>query len=271
MALGRFTGGGGFIPLVSYNSATNAWVAAVVSNGGTVSVGRKSTVDDLIVGLKADGLWTKLDRLWILAAENTPSALTDMVALDLAVNNGATFTTDRGYTGVDSSAVNYVDTTYQPSTDAVQFAQNAAHASTWIVADFDGNTGSGGYVFGCADGSGETDMIYRLGSGFFRCNDASSGISYTTNSHGNWIIVRDSSTTTKVYGPTGTLFQSPSINSAALTTHPASILAVHSNGGISNGYGGQVAMQSFGGLFSSTDAGNFYSRLRTYMTAVGVP
>jgi len=33
----------------------------------------------------------------------------------------------------------------------------------------------------------------------------------------------------------------------------------------------QAAMASIGSSLSSTDATNFYNRLRTYMTAVGVP
>ena len=85
------------------DAATIAWVNQVVTNGGTVSAGRQTLVDNLIVGLKADGIWTKLERLWLFAAENTISALTDLVGLTLATaNNSPTFTADVGYTGVDA-------------------------------------------------------------------------------------------------------------------------------------------------------------------------
>ena len=78
---------------------TTAWVAEVVSNGGTVSAGRQTIVNDLIAGLKADGVWIKLDRLWLFAAEDQPSALTDLVGLTLATAvNSPTFTADEGYT-----------------------------------------------------------------------------------------------------------------------------------------------------------------------------
>ena len=78
---------------------TTAWVAEVVSNGGTVSAGRQTIVNDLIAGLKADGIWAKLDRLWLFAAEDQPSALTDLVGLTLATAvNSPTFTADEGYT-----------------------------------------------------------------------------------------------------------------------------------------------------------------------------
>src|SRR5215475_3606794 len=88
------------IPAGGLDAATTAWVAQVVTNGGSVSSGRQTLVDNFIVGAKADGFWTKLDRLWFHWAENQPQALTDMIALTLATAvNSPTFTVDRGYTG----------------------------------------------------------------------------------------------------------------------------------------------------------------------------
>jgi hypothetical protein len=58
------------------------WAAAVVAAGGSVSgtltSGRKKLINDLIMGLMADGVWSKLDRLWLFAAENSQSALIDI-------------------------------------------------------------------------------------------------------------------------------------------------------------------------------------------------
>jgi len=44
------------------------------------------------------------------------------------------------------------------------------------------------------------------------------------------------------------------------------------NNGSTTGYANQqIAAASIGSSLNSTEAGNFYTRLRTYMTAVGVP
>ena len=43
-------------PASEFEPETDAWVAEVVSNGGSVSAERQAIVDDLIAGLKADGL-----------------------------------------------------------------------------------------------------------------------------------------------------------------------------------------------------------------------
>src|SRR5260221_11632840 len=113
------------VPGVQFDPATIAWVSAVIANGGTVSPARRQVVDVLIKGLKLDGTFTKLDRLWMLCAENQVSALTDMVGLTLATAvNAPTFTTDRGYTF--DGATNYISTGYNPSLVGVNYVLNNA-------------------------------------------------------------------------------------------------------------------------------------------------
>src|SRR5689334_9572138 len=102
-------------PAQGFDASTTAWTSAVIGNGGSVSVGRKRIVDDLIVGLKSDGLFSKLDRMWLYAGENEPSALTDIIATSLSQKvNSPTFTADRGYTGDGSSG--YINSNYNPTT-----------------------------------------------------------------------------------------------------------------------------------------------------------
>jgi hypothetical protein len=60
---------------VPLDQATIDWIAAVVTAGGTVSTPRGIVVNTFILGLMTDGIWSKLDRLWLLAAENSQSAL----------------------------------------------------------------------------------------------------------------------------------------------------------------------------------------------------
>ena len=60
------------------NTETTGWIGKVYELGGTVSSTRRTLVDALISGLKSDGVWPKLDRLWLFAAENATSALVDL-------------------------------------------------------------------------------------------------------------------------------------------------------------------------------------------------
>ena len=113
------------------DAATTAWVNAVIANGGGVSAGCQTLVDNLIVTLKTTGIWSKCDQLWLYATENTPAALTDLVALTLATIHGSpSFTPNRGFTGVDASTTVYIDTNTNPATLG-QYTLNAAHLSLW--------------------------------------------------------------------------------------------------------------------------------------------
>jgi hypothetical protein len=256
--------------------ATIAWAAQVVTNGGTVSAGRKTTVNNLITGLKSDGVWTKLDRLWILAAENTQSALTDMVAGSLAVAHGSpTFTTDRGYTGVDGSNTVYLDTNYNPTINATNFTTNAAHASAWSVTNT--AVASGGAMFGFVNGTANNQITildtYTDGNIYARIVDATgSGSQGAPGTRaGHWIINRSGASATQLY-QNGSLFSSPNAGSGALENGNIYILTYNQAGtAASIGTPQQIACHSLGGNLSSTNASNFYTRLRTYMTAVGVP
>ena len=118
---------------VVLDPATTAWVGAVVASGGTVSGARQTLVNTLIVGLKADGIWTKLDRLWIFAAENSFSAVIDLVALAEALASGVTFTPNRGYAGNGSSS--FVRSFFRPATDGVAWTLNSAHIAVWDNTD----------------------------------------------------------------------------------------------------------------------------------------
>lgn len=255
------------------DSATLAWVAAVVANGGTVSNGRKTLVNNLIVGLKFDGVWTKLDRLVLLAAENMQSALTDLVTgFFCTVNGSPAFTVDRGYTGVDGSTTDYIDILFVPSLNGVNYTQNAASLSIWNVTNI--SPASGGVGMGTFDAT-ETDIYatYLDGNVYGRINDTPSSGSQgpPATRAGHWFLNRSGASTSQIY-QNGSLFGSPNGTSGALSNNPMYILAL---GGVANsastGSPQQQAMASIGGNLSSTNVANFYNRLRTYMTAVGVP
>jgi hypothetical protein len=261
-------------PIAGVDPATTAWVNQVVTNGGTVSAGRKTVVDTMIKGMKSDGVWTELDRLWIFAAENTQSALTDMVALALATANGApTFTTDRGYTGVNASATVYIASGFNPTTGSPHFVQNSAHVSTWVVT-YTAATGSGGTCMGSfLSGFADTELDVTFGDGklYSNINDPSTSVGLTapTTKTGHWIANRSGASASQSY-QNGANFASPNTTSVAPGNRVFNILAMQI-ATPTQGTPNQLGMASFGGSLSSTDVTNFYNRLRTYMTAVGVP
>ena len=100
-----------------------SWRAAVVANGGSVSLARLIVVDQFVFAEKAAGNWALTDDYWVFWAENAIQALTSLKQRRLAsAVNSPVFTPDRDYTF--DAATNYVDTGFIPSTHAVAMTGN---------------------------------------------------------------------------------------------------------------------------------------------------
>lgn len=257
-----------------FDPATLAWVAAVVANGGTVSLTREGLVDDLITGLRAAGIFSKLDRLWLHAAENQPSALVDIIADVLATAvNSPTFTVDRGYTG-DISTM-YIDTNSAPST-LTNFTRDSCHVLGWI------NNDSGGTVIGSDDNTGVqgADRLWGgdAGSPFISVHlDESASNPALTNTPGgsrlgSWIGSRTASNARALYLNGSSIASDAQTTDGGPSTNTFYILAENFGGAGPVSYSAwQVCASGCGGGLTSTEVADFHSLLRTYMTAVGVP
>ena len=180
---------GGVVGLSSFDAATNAWTAAVNNNAGTVTNARTIIVDTLVLGLKAQGLFSKLDRLWLFAAENPPSALTSLVnpstGLATAVNS-PTFTADQGYAG--DAATSYINSGYNPSTGP-QFTQDSAHYSHYARTDESGAVTT--IPVGHYTGSTVTQFAYIAGISTGWVNDSvGNSTTFSNITKGLWMVRR---------------------------------------------------------------------------------
>lgn len=239
------------------------------------SVTASNPIQDLINGLTADGVFAKLDRLWVFAQATEALALVDLVAGATATAvNSPTFTANRGYTGEDAvSPTKYIDTGYNPFTDGINYTTNSAHLSAWCV----GNVASvnGGCLAGNQDGAKQTDMFdtFTDGNIYVRTNSdgAAPNLGPPATRAGHWIGNTNAANTEQVY-QNGSLFGTPIGDTTAGPINFKFFALCRSESNIAKfGAPNQVAMVSMGGSLNATDALNFYSRLRTYMTAVGVP
>lgn len=221
----------------------------------------------LILGLISDGVWNKLDLLHIYATADASDALVNLCSPNYkGVNAGnLTFTTDRGYTGVDAGS-NVINAGYDPSSGNTLFTQNSAHLSVWNLTAGNDNRP----CVGASSGSWNADIFPQFGDGktYFFANDAGMSITNSTQT-GHFVANRDSSSSAQGYQNGSSLITSSSLTSVA-PLGQISICGQHS-GASFLGAGNQVAAVSMGQSLSSTDVSNLYSRLRTYMTSVGVP
>jgi hypothetical protein len=245
-------------PVSAFETETAAWESAVVAAGGAVSSGRKTTVDTLIKGLKTDGVWTKLERLWLFAAENGPSSWKDLTtASNASLINSPSFTTDRGYTGNGTNA--YIDSNFNLST-ATKFVQNSACIFAWS------NT-SGAEPKAIAGTGNTVNTIYPNygGTSYMAVNSTANTQDTAPGSVGLFSITRSGSNATAIYYNGGLIVvgadpSSPPVNSNLLFLSESSTFTAR-----------QVCCGGAGAHLTATDQSNLYNKLRTYMTAVGVP
>jgi len=101
--------------------------------------------NQLMLSLKAGGIWNKLDTFAVFATDgNSNFALIDWKRLSLYTQvNSPTFTTNQGFQGNGTSS--YISTNFIPSTAGINFTLNNASRFTWISgtsanAIIDGNS-----------------------------------------------------------------------------------------------------------------------------------
>lgn len=260
-------------------------LAEAASGGTTASnfLARTSGLDSthiaaytaLLNGLDTDGLTSKLDVLHVYATQDSTTALLNLVSSSYngTAYGSPTFTADRGFTGVDGSTSVYIDTGFNPSTASVpQYVRNSAHVSAWSLRSAVAGGGSSGIIIGAQNAGVQATVFprYSDGNSYYRMNG--SGISGISNSDGTGHYLANRSSSSAVQGyKNGSSALSASDTSVAVFNSNIYVLAQNDTSTPATGFGGQVPMASIGSSLSSTDATNFYNRLRTYMTAVGVP
>jgi hypothetical protein len=112
------------------------------------SAGQQTLQNQLVLDLKAGGVWSKLDTFAVFATDgNIDFALIDWKRLSqYTAVNSPTFTTNVGFLGNGTSS--YIDTNFNPSTSGVNYTLNNAsryffpHAFS-TTARMDGNTSAG--------------------------------------------------------------------------------------------------------------------------------
>jgi hypothetical protein len=273
-AVGAFTLAGQDVTLTgpSFDSATTAWEAAVVTAGGTVSGTQKTRVDTLIKALKAHSLWTVQDRIWLFASENVQQATIDIVNLATATNSGATHTASQGYAGNASST--FVDTGFGASVNGVNYTRNSASYSVYVRTSrttaankaalaFRDDAGSGAVSRILPHAAGNVIIAVINGTGFAQTADS--------NAQGFYTVSRTASTTTEVYkNSSSTSIFSDATASTALVSTTFYVGAEHLSGGGNTFFSDdQIAIVAFGPGLSGANAAQFQTDVNAYMTSLG--
>lgn len=223
------------------------------------SVARKNLYNAMISSLVAAGVWPKLDVLYIFAAADLATALSNLAGPNYGATaiNSPAFTADIGITGASTK---YIASGFNPTTATnPNFNPNDASLFAWG----DQTAGNAGALAGYAS-SFLTQLYARWTDGKFYGAVNRSGQLAVTNASGAGLatIVRSESNSETGY------FNSSMIGSdtAAAATQPNDTITFLYNGG--NGYTGTLYCGGFGSALTSSDVTALYNALHAYLQAV---
>lgn len=247
---------------VTYDAATTAWVNAVVADGGSVSPTQQGYVNTLITGLKTDGLFTVLQRLWLYGGESdSHQAKIDIINLATHTLSGSPTLAAGGYTG---GASKYIDTGYNPSTTA---SLNTHSFGSYVRGSNTGTLTEMGLTI-----SGNTSRFISAFAGtlfIVSINTNAQDTPANTNAQGFFTCSRTASNVNGFYR-NGASIGTSATASATRPNGNMYVLAENIDGTASNFSTNQSAAAFIGGALNSTQASNLYTRINTYMTSWGI-
>lgn len=255
------------------DSATFSYDADASAVFGAFSVAaddeRKNQIDTLVTSLKAAGVWSKLDSLFVFAAHHEQAARVDWKAVSRIATavSSPTFTADRGFTFNGSSS--YLALGFNPSTHGVNLTGTSGTHGVYSRT----NATSDGSAYGATSSSTvNVNMFPRTVAGNLQgaLGHAASGAQVAiADSLGLSVYERDSTT--------AELFKNGvSVSNTTPSSPGSTAVNLELFIGCRNGSGAPTAYRPFeaalffaGGVLTDTEQGDFYDAVQAYMTSVG--
>lgn len=229
------------------------------------TLGREVILSALVAGLKSDSLWTKLDWLLILAAEDEQAGRVNLRAPSKVASrvNSMTFTTDLGFTGNASNM--HLDLGEVPNAAGNGFDRDTCHLGLWVNGGSTTATRSAGQA-----SSSSLFMTTRGSNGTVTCslqdstNEAYFNRSGVSSSSGCYIATRTASSvkTGSFNGVAGT-----PLTTASNTSPLAANLTIGRSSSVYDDK--RYAAFTSGSGLSNADMTALYNRLSTALTAIG--
>ncbi|MER8602802.1 hypothetical protein NKH48_03270 [Mesorhizobium sp. M1233] len=232
---------------------------------------RKTAINNLIVSLKAAGVWAKLDAFYVLAAADAQAARLNWKpapAFNLSVVGSPTFTADRGYAGNGTTA--YLDTGFDPAVAAGNYSQNSAHLAVWNNTSRVQNSTVALGVRNNAQTEFAALLPFTGTTTLARLNSAVGGTpANNASSLGHFIANRSASNAVQIYKDGAAIGSNAS---ASVSLLGGSIFIGGENRvgvGLLSGSTDQFGSDSIGGSLSAGEVAAYRAALLTYMQSVG--
>lgn len=249
----------------SSDSDVSAWIAAIRSANTTQA--EVNALTAMVVGMKADGSWAKLDRLWVYATGTAAAAAVDLVARSShSLVNSPTFTTKVGYTG-DGASMS-INSNFNCST-ATNYAQNDAFAGVYVQTG-DTNTVFRSFIGSSSGGANDGPALGRnVGTIFWDMNHSTSTPDAFTfaSQIGFYGAERTASNAQGLYYNSTTTVATDANVSGAIGNRASFVLANNQSGSANNFSNATISAVALGK--SGVMATGFSTRVKTCLVALG--
>jgi hypothetical protein len=252
---------------IGTQTVSDADAQAFVTNAGIVDQVEADAINNLVIGLKADGLWSKMKAVYPFVGSSATSNsynLKNTAQYQITWNGGLTHSS----TGVLSNDINgYGNTGLNPST---VLSLNSTHLSYYSRTN---TNGSEDVEIGISIPPNRRLLIaprfVGSSSAFRAVNDAQVGPGISpSDTRGLFIASRINSTQTKLYRNTSTLF-TDNVNSGDLANGNIFVL-VYNTGSLPPVHysSRECAFASIGDGLTDTDATNLNTRVQAFQTTL---
>lgn len=234
---------------------------------------RKRDINNLVVALKAAGVWEKFDCFYVMAAHDAQAARLNWIedVYDLQAFNSPVFTVDRGYTGDGASA--YLSTGFNAATAGGAYALDDAHLGVWGLTSTTSPTNQ--FDIGArASASGRQSVLGYQGTSnalFMRLNQDSDGGAPTTDAPtGHLVHTRTAAQQRYGYRNGAQIYNDTVTVSTAIPEFPMFILGANQAGSVlSTPSARQLGAAHIGASLTAQEVSDLHAALNTYLTAVG--
>ena len=247
--------------IASFDADAVAFFTRVTTAGGTLSTTEKQAVNQLVLDLKANSLWTPMKAVYPMVGASAAACAQNLKSSSFTgtFTSGWTFAST-GVTPNGTSA--YMETNFAPSSNI--------SSSSASIGYYGGTTG---VSTKCALGSGNAPYYYDLYPAYTSYGlfgdifDGSNTFTANTNAAGFIFAYRNSSTTQKKHSIRGTITTLTESSGGTITSTVR--LATRNTGGTNQDYSNFEQRFAFmGDGLTDTQASNFYTAVQAFQTTL---
>ena len=248
--------------IASFDADAVAFFGRVTTAGGSLSATEKAAVNQLVLDLKANSLWTPMKAIYPMVGASAAACAQNLKSSSFTgtFSSGWTFAST-GVTGNGTSA--YMDTGLKPS----DLGQDSTHLGIYSRT----NVTESKIDMGMYSVANASYLAYKFGTTIYptiQCLESAGGTSPYTTTLGLIIGNRNNSTQTKFY-QNASLLQTFSRNSTTPNNAYNIYLGCYNENGTALAFSSkQFALATLGDGLSDANVSNLYTALQAFQTTL---